>query len=161
MKKILIFMCLLIIVLFVSCYQEIEYDGLQKSNYEDVIENKGLSVEIESDKDYFSRMDYLHPAMTFTPILKGETDKDIQYHWIIENDVDFEAFTTLENGPTKDIINSGEPVGLGIYAEVSYAEGAVMEFSVVLQVEEKGTANILAKDELIIENREGEYRIKK
>lgn len=124
-------------------------------------ENKELSVEIGTDKDYFSRMDHLHPTMTFTPILKGETDKDIQYHWIMENDVDFEGFTTLENGPTKDIINSGEPVGLGIYAQVSYVEGAVMEFKIILQVEEKGTSNILAKDEFIIENREGEYRIKK
>lgn len=123
--------------------------------------NKELSVEIETDKDYFSRMDKLHPVMTFTPILKGETDKDIQYHWIMENDVDFEGFTTLENGPTKDIINSGEPVGLGIYAQVSYVEGAVMEFKIILQVEEKETSNILAKDELVIENSEGEYRIKK
>ena len=43
----------------------------------------------------------------------------------------------------KEIINSGESVALGLFAEVSWIAGTVIEFKVILQVEDKETSNIL------------------
>lgn len=60
----------------------------------------------------------------------------------------------------KEIINSGESVELGLFAEVSWIEGTVIEFKVILQVEDKETSNIIATDEIIIENHSGFYSIR-
>lgn len=95
--------------------------------------------------------------------LTGEYNKDIQYHWILEKSEqyeDFEGFVAPESGPLKEIVNLGEPVELDLFAEVSWREGAVIEFKVKLQVEEKDSSNIIATDEITIENREGIYKIK-
>lgn len=142
-----------------------------KSNdkVEDNINNqatKELSVNIEADKERFSSMDYTTPWIIFMPKLEGETDKEIEYHWIIENEIasdrEFyaEQFIKEDVGGEIEIVNSGEPVELGLFAEVSYIENAVSEFSIILKIEEKGTDNILAEDKLVIENRAGEYKIK-
>ena len=72
---------------------------------------------------------------------------------------DFEGFVAPESGPLKEVVNSGEPVELGLFAEISWVEGTVIEFKVKLQVEEKDSSNIIAIDEITIENREGIYKI--
>ena len=95
--------------------------------------------------------------------LTGEYDKEIQYHWTLENHEkyeDIEGFSIPENGQLKEIINSGEPVELGLFAMVSWIEGALIEFKVKLQVEDKDSNKIIATDEITIENSEGSYKIK-
>ena len=121
-------------------------------------DNNEISVEIiaTSASDSFDGM-----PITLKSKLKGSYDKGLQYHWILKNDNDFEGFIIPEKGPQKEIINSGEEVELGLFAEVSWVEGTVIEFKVVLQVEDKETSNIMATDEIIIENHAGIYRIKK
>lgn len=119
-----------------------------------------LNVKIiaNGDSTTFSGM-----PINLTSKLTGEYDKDIQYHWILENnghDKQFEGFVAPESGPLKEIVNSGEPVELGLFAEVSWVEGTVIEFKVKLQVEEKDSSNIITTDEITIENREGIYKIK-
>lgn len=47
MKRGLVLTFLLLILLSVSCVQEIEYGKLPKSNYEDIIENKDVSVRVK------------------------------------------------------------------------------------------------------------------
>lgn len=118
---------------------------------------KTFSVEIISDKDSFSSS---YQPIKFTPIVEGDGNKQLQYHWIIESKDDIEGFIIPENGPQKEIINSGEPVEFGIFAMVQWVEGAYGEFKVKLQVEEKGTTTIVASDEITIENHEGFYKIK-
>lgn len=60
----------------------------------------------------------------------------------------------------KEIINSGEPVELGLFKEVSWVEGTVIECKVELQIEDKETSKIIATNEIIIENNQGTYSIK-
>ena len=159
MKKITCAISIILIFLLVSCNVETK----ENIKYE---ETKELSVQIEADKENFSMMDYTTPSITFTPKLEGETDKEIEYNWIIENEIAFdrefyiEQFIKKEGGGDIEITNSGEPVELGVFAFVSYVENAVSEFSIILKIEEKGTDNILAEDKLVIENRAGEYKIK-
>ena len=116
-----------------------------------------LNVEIiaNGDSTSFSGM-----PINLTAKVTGEHNKDLQYHWILENDSDFEGFVVSTGGPQKEVVNLGDSVELGLFAEVSWVEGAVMEFNVKLQVEEKETSKIIATDEITIENHEGIYKIK-
>ena len=98
--------------------------------------------------------------ITLKPKAIGEYDKEIQYHWILKSDDDVEGFIVPEKGPQKEIINSGEPVELGLFAEVSWVEGTVIEFKVELQIEDKETSKIIATNEITIENNQGTYSIK-
>lgn len=153
-----------IICLFVLWIVSASLSGCIKDNkYVDnaLIENNNnlkVSIIANSKPDSFSGI-----PINLSSKLTGEFNKDIQYHWILENSEqshDFEGFVTPESGPLKEIINLGEPVELGLFAEVSWIEGTVIEFKVKLQVEEKDSSNIITTDEIIIENREGIYRIK-
>lgn len=95
--------------------------------------------------------------------LTGEHNKDIKYHWILETSKEyekFEGFVAEGKGALKEIINSGEEVELGLFADVSWVEGTVVEFKVKLQVEEKELSKIIATDEITIENSAGHYKIK-
>lgn len=119
--------------------------------------NNDISVEIlaNSNSDSFDGM-----PITLKSKLKGSYNKDLQYHWILKNDDDIEGFILPEKGPQNEIINSGESVELGLFAEVSWIAGTVIEFKVILQVEDKETSNIIATDEIIIENHSGFYSIR-
>ena len=124
---------------------------------EDNTHKDSLSVEIISTNDANS---YKGMPITLKSKLKGSYDKGLQYHWILKNDNDFEGFIVPEKGPQKEIINSGELVELGLFAEVSWVEGTVIEFKVELQIEDKETSKIIATNEIIIENNQGTYSIK-
>ena len=119
-----------------------------------------LNVDIIADADPSSLSGM---PIKLTAKVTGEYDKDIQYHWILENSElyeEFEGFMAPESGSLKEIINSGEPVELGLFAHVSWVEGTVIEFKVKLQVEEKDSSNIIATDEITIVNSAGIYKIK-
>gem|GEM_PF-1839154 len=121
-------------------------------------DNKGtLTVEIIANNDSNS---YKGLPIILKSKIEGEFDKVFQCHWILENNIDFEGFVISGKGPQKEIINSGEPVELGVFSEVNYIEGALNEFKVKLQVEDKETSDIIATDEIIIENKVGSYNIK-
>lgn len=116
-----------------------------------------LNVEIiaNGDSTSFSGM-----PINLIAKVTGEHNKDIQYHWILENDSDFEGFVVSTGGPQKEVVNLGDAVELALFAEVSWVEGAIMEFNVKLQVEEKETSKVIATDEITVENHGGIYKIK-
>lgn len=87
---------------------------------EDNTHKDSLSVEIIATNDANS---YKGMPITLKPKAIGEYDKEIQYHWILKSDDDVEGFIVPEKGPQKEIINSGEPVELGLFKEVSWVEG--------------------------------------
>lgn len=116
-----------------------------------------LTVEIIANNDSNS---YKGLPIILKSKIEGKSEKVLQYHWILENNTDFEGFVISEKGPQKEIVNSGEPVELGVFAEVNYIEGALNKFKVKLQVEDKETSDIIATDEIIIENKVGYYSIK-
>lgn len=122
----------------------------------DTIKEETLRVKILSDKSSFYQNE---EWFKFTPILEGDTDNELQYRWILENNQEFEGFYIPENGPQKEIINSGEAVKFVVSAEVSYIDGAYSEFVVKLQVEEKDSSKVLAADEIIVENHAGYYKL--
>lgn len=119
--------------------------------------NSKITVEILSNnEESLSNM-----PITLTPKVSKDYPNDLQYHWILENDTDFEGFVVPDMGPQKEIINDGEAVEIGLFAEVSYISGTVKQFKVRLQVEDKETSEIIATNEITIENREGVYSILK
>lgn len=152
MKRISLVMILIMIILLSGCTlldnKEVindDYTGIQ---------NSGIKVNIESDKVLF-----YNEEATFTSVLEGELNNQVQYHWILKDSLSSEGIHGFVsgNGPVNEITNSGEPVKFAIYAEVSYIEDAYSEIVVLLQIEEKGTNNIVATDEVTIINRQGEY----
>ena len=122
-----------------------------------VEEKNNLSIEIIATNDSNS---YDGFPIIFTPKVNGESDKELQYHWILETEYDFEGFVVSNKGPQKEIINLGEPVELGLSAEVSWIDGTLEESKVKLQIEDKETLDIIATDEVIIINKQGNYSIK-
>lgn len=100
--------------------------------------------------------------MTLTSNLAGEERTEVQYHWILEIDPDYKdivGFTASEKGPQSQIVNSGQPVELDLFAEVLWLQDTKIEFKVKLQIEDKVTSNILASDEIVIENLEGIFTV--
>jgi hypothetical protein len=155
MRKIFFIIALLITTLIVGCTLEKKEQYI--NNNDSKIQEEDIKVNIESDT-----MLFYNEEITFTPIIKGDLNKEVQYHWIIQDDSDNEnlhGFVSNE-GPAYDIINYGEAVKFATYAEVSYADDAYSEIKVILQIEEKDSNNVIGKDELIITNRQGMYFVK-
>ena len=155
MKKVFLIITLLMMTLIAGCtlgekkqYITDDYPAVQKED---------IKVNIESDTILF-----YNEEITFSPIIEGGLDKEVQYHWILQDDSGNENIHGFvsDNGPTYDVINSGEPIRFARYAEVSYVEDAYSEVKVILQIEEKDTSNVIGKDELIITNRQGIYFVK-
>ncbi|NLL30273.1 MAG: hypothetical protein GX258_04375 [Clostridiales bacterium] len=151
-----------IIGIIISSILMIGLIGCQDKRFNSISEDipikhkKSLGVEIiaANNPQSFEGM-----PITLKPKLKGEYDRELQYHWLLKNDGDIEGFILPEKGPQKEIINSGEPVELGVFAEASWVEGTVIEFKVELQVEDKETSEIIATNEITIQNNEGVYRL--
>ena len=155
MKKVIVLIILSILMIgLIGCKVKTE-DNISK----DIpIEDKdSLNVEIIATNDTNS---YKGMPITLKPKIIGEHVKELQYHWILESDNDFEGFSLPEKGPQKEIINSGEPVEIELFAEVSWVQGTVIEFKVKLQVEDKETSDIIATNEITIKNNQGIYSIK-
>lgn len=154
MKKIFLIATLLMIVLTRGCTLEkkqiIIYDDYP------VTQSEEIKVNIQIDAKAF------YEEGTFTPIVDGDLSKEVQYHWILKDDIEnknIHGFVS-DNGPCYEVINSGEAVKFASYAEVSYTEDAYSEIKVILQIEEKDTNNIIATDEATIINRQGMYFVK-
>lgn len=124
---------------------------------EDNTHKDSLSVEIIATNDTSNSFDGM--PITLTPKIKGDYDKELQYHWILESDDDVEGFAVSGKGPQKEIINVSQPVELWLFAMVEWVEGTVIEFKVKLQVEDKETSDIIANNEITIENNQGTYSI--
>ena len=121
-------------------------------------EKSTLSVKIITSNSTKSSSNL---PMTLSPKVEGKISRDVQYHWILENLNDFEGFSVSgKNGPQKEVINSGESVELSQFAMVDWKAGSVVEFTIKLQIEEKGTSNVIASDEIVIQNFQGVYNVK-
>lgn len=154
MKRILLIITLLMMILTVGC--TLEHKKVITDDYP-IKQDEEIKVNIESNTVLF-----YNEVVQFTPVIEGNLDKEVQYHWIIKDDLEeknIQGFVSDE-GPTYEIINSGETVEFAIYAEVSYTEDAYSEIKVILQIEEKTTNNIIATDELTIINRQGQYFVR-
>lgn len=148
-KKISLIISSLLLVLMVACESK-----------ENVSQDKALRVSITTDVDTYEANMSSVRGITLIPKLEGETDKDIQYHWSIDSDR--EMFDST-NGPQKEIINDGEEVLFIVVAEIGYVEADTLSktINVTLAIEEKGSNEVLAKTELIIEDYSGTYKVKK
>lgn len=121
-------------------------------------EKSTLSVKIITSNSTKSSSNL---PMTLSPKVEGKISRDVQYHWILGNLNDFEGFSVSgKNGPQKEVINSGESVELSQFAMVDWKAGSVVEFTIKLQIEEKGTSNVIASDEIVIQNFQGVYNVK-
>lgn len=147
-----------------SHIKEINYVEKDKENIES--EKEKIKVTIRSDKRSF-----FQGGVRFTSIIEGNMDKKIQYHWIVKENIYSDGkFYSLEGenidgfigdkGPYREIINDGEVVEFAPYNEVNYVDGDYRENKIILQIEEKDTGKVLAKDEATIENRQGAYFVK-
>ena len=155
MKKVILSIILTVLtVSIVGCQGKTE-DKISQNIQ--VKEKNNLSVEIIATNDSNS---YEGLPIIFTPKVNGEYDKELQYHWILENEHTFQGLVTQNKGLQNEIINSGEPVELELYADVSWVEGTVEEYKVKLQIEDKETLDIIATDEIIVVNNQGTYSIK-
>ncbi|EOR27656.1 hypothetical protein A500_03626 [Clostridium sartagoforme AAU1] len=155
MRKIFLIISLLMLTLMSGCNSEGKDQYINNNN--PMTQDENIKVSIESDTILF-----YNEEVTFTPIIDGDLDKEVQYHWILQDDSgdkDIYGFVSTE-GLSYNIINSGEAVKFAQYAEVSYVDDAYSEIKVILQIEEKDTNNIIGKDELTIINRAGVYFVK-
>lgn len=143
--------------------------GCQKNTEEEISTANGSSIENNENAFDVKIIATNNPTtpdgmpINLTSQFTGESDRDLQYHWILEKSKeydDFEGFVVPENDLQNEIINSGEPVKLDLFAEVMWVEGTVTEFKVKLQVEEKDSSTVIATDEITIENNAGIYKIK-
>ena len=154
MKRILLIITLLMMILTVGC--TLEHKKVIIDDYP-IKQDEEIKVNIESNTVLF-----YNEVVQFTPVIEGNLDKEVQYHWIIKDDLEeknIQGFVSDE-GPVYEVINSGEVVEFTIYAEVSYTEDAYSEIVVELQIEEKETNKIIATDELTIINRQGQYFVR-
>lgn len=122
--------------------------------------SKSISLSIETDLDIYELYTSSARGITLTPKVEDISDEDIQYHWTIDSDT--ETLYT-EDGPNKEIINSGESVVFTPIAEISYSEPGKLSntIKINLSIEEKQSNNVLAETELIIEDYSGTYNVKK
>ena len=103
---------------------------------------------------------FFNGGVAFIPKLEGSSTKEVKYRWTIdysEEQEDFIDGLVGEEGPVTEIINNGEEVSFGVYAEVSYVPGAYSERKVKLQVLDSESGEILAEDSVKIKNYEGYY----
>lgn len=100
--------------------------------------------------------------IVLTSKLTSNNDKDIQYHWMLKSDEENEdliGFIASQSGPLKEVVNSGQPVEIGLFSEFMRVEGSEVEFKVMLQVEETDSSSILEADEITIIIVDGKYKI--
>lgn len=104
---------------------------------------------------------FLNGGIEFQPKLQGNSTKELQYRWTIEESADQgeELIDGLvgEEGPVYEIVNDGEDVGFGVYAGVTYVTDDYSERKINLQVLDKESGAILAEDSVRIENHGGYY----
>jgi len=141
-------------ILTVGC--TLEHKKVIIDDYYPIKQDEEIKVNIESDIVLF------YDTAHFTPVIEGNLDKEVNYHWILKDKYLNEGIHGFvsDEGPTYEIINSGETVEFAIYAEVSYTEEAYSEIVVELQIQEKETNNIIATDELTIINRQRQYFVR-
>lgn len=142
-------------ILTVGC--TLEHKKVIIDDYFPIKQDEEIKVNIESDRVLF-----YNEVATFTPTIIGNLNKEVQYHWILKDKYLNEGIHGFvsDEGPTYEVINSGETVEFAIYAEVSYTEDAYSEIVIELQIQEKETNNIIATDELTIINRQGQYFVR-
>ncbi len=166
MKKIALIISIVIMVFALGCNDSkavsegtvdtsgsVEGEGKVENGIEE--EELYVNIKVKGSKRFLDK------GVEFQSKLEGNNSKELQYKWTVEYSV--EQGDNLidglvgEEGPVTEIVNDGEPVAFGIYAEVSYIPGAYSERKVKLQVLDKESGEVLAEDEVIIENHEGMY----
>lgn len=141
---------------------------IDSENKEEVpieVEESTLTLDIKSNSEDLSNYSVGLGTLEFTPIVRGDLPENIQYHWIIDNPANrgvrpaFEMFHIKEGGGSLEVINNGEPVEFGVFAEISYANNLPLYFDIILKVEDISTLNVIAEKKILIENRGGRFKI--
>lgn len=151
MKKLI---TLVIPMLFILAACESASEQVVEENHSNV---KIITVEIIAKRND-SEVNGM--PMELTARLNEESNQNLEYHWTIESIEDFVGFVIPESGPQQKMINSGEPVELGLFSEVMWEEGAMIELDVNLQVKDKDTSVVIGEDDIVIVNNEGIYSVK-
>lgn len=160
MKNIALILMLIITVSILGC-NEVKKEEQEKTTVSKIDEN------IEDSKEFYVRIKtigskrFFNGKVEFQPELEGDSKKDLQYKWSIEytvdNGEDLVDGLVGEDGPVREIINNGEAVYFGVYAEVNYEADAYSERKLKLEVLDKDNGDVLAEDIVIIENHQGYY----
>lgn len=122
------------------------------------IELFDVNIQVNADQADTNGM-----PLILTPQLTGRNDKELQYHWTMAIEDGMEGlvgFAIPEDGPQKNITNTGEPVEFGLFAQIMWVTGATTEMIVQVEVTEMGSSDILATDEITIVGNEGMYSLK-
>ncbi len=171
MKKIALILILMLIVsiIIVGCKGSVKEESTNPTVSQGVEESiKGENdPNIGKDKDEFyvrikskGSKRFFNGGVAFNPKVEGGSTKKVKYKWTIEYSQEEEEFIdglVGKEGPVKEIINTGEEVSFGVYAEVSYVPGAYSERKIKLQVLDSENEEVLAEDSVKIKNYEGYY----
>lgn len=145
-KKLIFFTFSVVMCLFLISYNQ-QKEDISKNN---------ISVEILSNNTSDS---YKGMPIGLMPKLNGEYGGNIQYRWILEDDSDTIGFSTEDKEHPKEIINEGGHVQIHLYGEDMPANSSLSGFKVKLQVEDKDTLEVIAKDDMEVKNILGDYAI--
>ena len=130
-------------------------DGNNGDKDNDEAEELYVKIKVKGNKKF------LNGGIEFQPKLEGNNTRELQYRWTIKDSIDqseeFVDGLVGEEGPVNEIVNDGEDVEFGVYAEVTYVAGAYSEREITLQVLDKESGAVLAEDSVRIENHGGYY----
>lgn len=114
-------------------------------------------VSINTDRNSYSPAMSSIRGITLSASLKPENkNSNLIYHWSTTSGG---FLNTGDNTTTKEIENKGE--GVLWSAITDGGEKAEKSITITLKVEEKGSGKVLGEKNLVIEEKEGSYWVKK
>lgn len=117
----------------------------------------GYEVSINTDKNSYSPAMSSIRGITLSPRLKPEDkNSNIIYRWSTTSGG---FLNTGDNTTTKEVENKGE--GVLWTAITDGGEKAEKSITITLKVEDKGSGKVLAENNLVIEEKEGSYWVRK
>lgn len=156
-KKIRIIMFSVMIFSLVGCQIQSEDKNINQNQVSKNENNLIIEIIALQDSGNFNEM-----PITLNSKIIGKVNQEIQYRWILEYDEQYKnvvGFITEGNGPLEEIINSGEDVEIGLFAELMLDEAHVLEFKVILELQDKKNATTIKTDEVRVEYRDGVFKI--
>lgn len=156
-KKIRIIMFSVMIFSLVGCQIQSEDKNINQNQVSKNENNLIIEIIALQDSGNFNEM-----PITLNSKIIGKVNQEIQYRWILEYDEQYKnvvGFITEGSGPLEEIINSGEDVEIGLFAELMLDEAHVIEFKVISELQDKKNATTIKTDEVRVEYRDGVFKI--
>lgn len=156
-KKIRIMMFSLMIFTLVGCQIKSEDKNINQNQVSKNENNLIIEIIASQDSGNFNEM-----PITLNSKIIGKVNQEIQYRWKLEYDEQYKnviGFISEGSGPLEEIVNSGEDVEIGFFAELLVDEDAIIEFRVNLELEDKENATTIKTDKIRVEYRDGVFKI--